>query len=222
MKTMDMLNESFATARTLFWEKGSRMIPTIACLFIIPLMTGYLVELWRGGKPHSEDLSWGRLFVDGIKLFVLQIIYIIPLLIVGAIFFVGVLTNMTNQSPEAIITALMALMLGVVICCILYVIIVMLSTIGFVRFARTGRMGEAFSIGEIIRHIGRIGWLRYIWYLVVMLVVNLFGVLGLLMFFSFQIMPVIWLVLYPGVMIFGARFISLVYDQGVAPQATQA
>jgi hypothetical protein len=52
-------------------------------------------------------------------------------------------------------------------------------------------------------------------------VVILFGVLGLFMFFSSLIMPIIWYVLYPGVLIFSARFISLVYDQGVMVPPTQ-
>jgi hypothetical protein len=207
-----MLDDAFATARGLYWEKGSRILSTIACLFIIPLIIGYVVELWKGGKPHVEELPWGRLFIDGIKLLVIQLIYLIPLILVVGIFFLALLFPFRYIPPQDFLQMIPALMVGLVLFVVLYVIIVLLSTIGNVRFARTGKMGEAFNFGAIIEHIGKIGWIRYIWLLIVLDVVILLSVAGLLMYSSSMVVAIVWIILYPGVIIFCARYISLVYD----------
>ena len=217
MDTVTVLNDAFATARSLYWEKGSRVIPTIACLFIFPLIIGYIVELWKGGKPHAEELSWGRLFIDGIKILVIQLIYLVPLILVAGIFFIALLYPFRYIPPQELLQLIPAMIVGFIIFLVVYVIIVLLATIGNVRFARTGKMGEAFNFGAIIEHIGKIGWLRYIWLLIVLDIVILFSVAGFMLLSPSMVLALVWILLYPGVIVFAARYISLVYDSAALP-----
>ncbi|HUK93215.1 MAG TPA: DUF4013 domain-containing protein, partial [Methanomicrobiales archaeon] len=77
-----MLDDAFRYARELYWDRGAKMIPLAVCMVIIPLIAGYMVEILRGTKVFVEDLGWGKLFIDGIKLIVIQLIYAIPLFLV--------------------------------------------------------------------------------------------------------------------------------------------
>ena len=87
------------------------------------------------------------------------------------------------------------------------------SIIGVIRFARTAEMGEAFNISAILAHIGRIGWGNYILALIVLIIVA-FVLGGILAFIS--MIPVIgWLIqIFLGVplALFGARYVTLIYD----------
>jgi hydrogenase/urease accessory protein HupE len=81
-----MLQESFDYAKEAVWEKWMKWILLIVSGIIFPLMWGYILEIVRGKKPAPELQNWVKLFVDGLKLLVIIIIYAIPVLIVLAIF----------------------------------------------------------------------------------------------------------------------------------------
>ena len=191
------------------------MIALAVSLIIIPLIAGYVLEIMRGTKPYIEDLRWGKLFIDGIKLVIIQLIYAIPLLIVFLIFLARVITALTAGagSPLALVSMAGELIVGIVIFILLYVLIVIFSAIGVVRFARTGKMSDAFSFGAIAGHIGRIGWGSYILSLIVLGFVYLVSVLGVLVYAASPVMPLIGLLIYPGLVVFSARFITLIYDK---------
>src|SRR5271157_3786002 len=60
------------------WVKWILLI--ISCI-IFPFILGYMVRIFKGAAPSPELENWGGLFVDGVKLFVVALIYAIPILI---------------------------------------------------------------------------------------------------------------------------------------------
>ena len=52
----------------------------LAIILALPLL-GYTVRIYRGETPAPEVNNWGSLFSDGLKLFVILLIYAIPVII---------------------------------------------------------------------------------------------------------------------------------------------
>ncbi|MDD1659175.1 MAG: DUF4013 domain-containing protein [Methanomicrobiales archaeon] len=187
-----------------------RWLLLIISTIIFPLILGYELEVYRGKKPAPEPADWGKLFIDGIKLFIIQLIYAIPVLIVAVIFIgTGVILAM-GGSPGAAVAAIGTIAFGVLITVIVAIIIGLFEAMGVVRFARMGKMGEAFNFNAILAQIGKIGWGSYIIALIVVFVVA-FIIAAIL-----SIIPVIGglltLIVAPALAIFVARYITLLYD----------
>jgi len=212
------LNDSFEYAKDAVWEKWVRWLLLIVSSIIFPLMMGYQVEIYRGKKPAPELENWGKLFVDGLTLLVIALIYAIPILIL-LVLFVGVGALMTlagalASSPGTVMAGVGSIIGGILITFIVALIIALVAIIGVIRFARTGSMGEAFNFNAILAHIGKIGWLSYIFSLIVVCIVV--GIIGFIIGFITGIFPPVgWLIsiiIAPVIAIFEARYITLVYD----------
>ncbi|MDO9324159.1 MAG: DUF4013 domain-containing protein, partial [Methanoregula sp.] len=61
-------------------DRWMKLILAIICLGIP--MNGYVMRIYRGATPAPEVDQWGTLFVDGLKLIIVGIIYAIPMMIV--------------------------------------------------------------------------------------------------------------------------------------------
>jgi hypothetical protein len=238
-----MLDDSFTYAKEGIWERWSRWLVLIGCMIIFPLILGYMVRIYRGEKPAPEPGEWATLFVDGMKLLAVYIVYwtpVILLLLLALIPFIMTLVSAgvfsdsfsamsepqferwMDNHPELISQLLLTggfMALLIFIAVILAIVITFLSFIGIVRFARTNSISEAFNFSEIIAHIGRIGWINYIIALITISVIGyIFGTI--LNFFSF--IPVIGIfvelfltgIFYVPFILFSARFSALVYNAG--------
>jgi hypothetical protein len=223
-----MLTDAIDYAKDAVWGKWARWLLLIVSVIIFPLILGYTMEVYRGKKPAPELEHWGRLFVDGLKLLVASLIYAIPILIIifltiGAAmvpfipFFSGGASDLSLIAPEAIMAAVATFIIGLIIAIIIGIIVTLISTIGIVRMARTDRFGEAFNFGEILAHIRYIRWWPYIGALLVVWVVSMIFVLVLdaILIFIPILGWIIWLFALPPFILFEARYISLVYDEGV-------
>jgi len=204
------LNDSLEYAKDAVWEKWVRWLLLIISTIIFPLILGYELEVYRGKKPAPEPADWGKLFIDGIKLFIIQLIYAIPVLLVALIFIGGGALMAMSGSPGAVVAAVGSIIIGVLITVIVAIIIGLFEAMGVVRFARTGLMGEAFNFNAILDRIGKIGWGSYILALIVVFVVA-FIIAGIL-----SLIPLIGgllvIIVAPALAIFVARYITLIYD----------
>ncbi len=219
-----ILKDSFGYASEAVMGKWKRWVLFIIASIIFPVMLGYTMEIYRGKKPAPEIEHWGRLFIDGLKLFIAGIIYAIPLIIV---FFLtigmavmSILPFMPGTSPDAAINdpavlmkMLPALGVGLFICFVIAVLITLVLVIGFVRMARTNKFGEAFAFHAILGTISKIGWGSYILslillWIVVAIIMTFLELLFLIPFVGW----IILLVFIPVVSIFQARYITMVYD----------
>jgi Protein of unknown function (DUF4013) len=208
------MSESLEYAQEAVWGKWVRWILLIVSTIIFPLILGYELEVYRGKKPAPELENWGNLFIDGLKLFVIELIYAIPVIIVAAIFIgTGAFLAMSG-SPDAWMAAAGTFLVGFILMLIVAIIIGLVEMMGVVRFARTGRMGEAFNFGAIFETIGKIGWLSYVLAIVALFVV-VFIISMILAIIPFVGMVLV-LIFAPPIVLFTARYITLLYDSAPA------
>jgi hypothetical protein len=212
-------------------NRWMKLIVAIICL-CIP-MNGYVMRIYRGATPAPEVDRWGTLFVDGLKLIIVGIIYAIPIMIIWAFIFGGMLLTvvqgkmgaaaMANWSPNLGLTLLMY---------VVEIIIGIIMPVAAIRFARMGSFSEAFNFSAILDTIKKIGWINYIIALILVTIVVaipiciiIFGLIliggisiymmggsniALLGFIAAGILII--LILAPLFSVFQARYMTRVYD----------
>ncbi|RXE56451.1 hypothetical protein ABH15_10255 [Methanoculleus taiwanensis] len=220
-----MLGSAYGYTKDGLFGKWGKWILLAIGTIIFPFILGYMFRIFRGVKPAPELTDWVGLFIDGLKLFVLGIIYFIPVWIVMALFFGGAYATVADlfragdpiALANAILSALAGLAIGIILVMILQIVIYIVLIVAAVRYARTNNIAEAFNFTAIFEQINRIGWGQYILALIVLWLVGvvysvIVGIIG--------VIPIIgWLIalfLYPAYLVFIARYVTLIYDSGGA------
>ncbi|MCK9630060.1 MAG: DUF4013 domain-containing protein [Methanoregula sp.] len=209
----NMIGDSFAYAKDSVTGKWMQWLLLIIATVLLTLpLLGYSLKMLRGEKPAPEVNDWGTLFVDGIKYFIVTLIWCIPAIIV-LVFTIGIGAVALVSQPEAAIGAIGGMLVGLLIVAIVAIITGLLGTIGIIRFARTGSMGEAFNFSAILETIGKIGWVSYIIAVIVIMIIQVifFAVIGILSVVPYLDIVLELLLLAP-LTIFESRYLCLVYD----------
>jgi hypothetical protein len=218
MGTIDNIKESFGYATEGLVGKWGRWIILIIGSIIFPLMTGYTLRVMKGVTPAPEADHLGGMFIDGIKAFIISIVYMIIPCIIGLLILVmsGGLGALTMAGMDVTNTnAYLGLLLGTLgISFLVFIIFAFIfglfEIIGMVRFARSGRMGSAFEFSEILAKIRSIGWGNYIIALIILAIVIV--IIELILGFIPLIGWLLTLIVAPYLSIVGGRFYSLLYD----------
>ena len=220
------IGDSFEYAKEGLVGKWTKWILLIISCIVFPLVMGYVMRIYRGLEPSPELNEWGSMFIDGIKLFVVAIIYAIPIIIVefavigsAGYAFLATLSN-PMADPNAVIGLIGAVLFGVIILILVAIIIEMIAIIGMVRFARTNSFGQAFNFGAIFATIGRIGIASYI--LALILLAIIVGIIEVICWLIPYIGFLILFILLPFIVIFSARYVTLLYESAgeeVSPPA---
>ena len=214
----NMIGNSFEYAKEAVVGKWNKWLMLIIAtiLLALPLM-GYAMKVLRGEKPAPEVDDWGTLFIDGIKAWIVSLIYAIPIIIVGFIVAGASAAAFISGNYSAMMAAFGAMALGGLVIFVLGVIILVFEVIGIVRFARTGSIGEAFNMSAILATINKIGWVPYIIALIVLMIVAIIIaiIVGILM-----MIPILGIIIYicliaPITLLF-MRYICLLYDSAGA------
>jgi hypothetical protein len=162
-------------------------------------LSGYSLDVLRN-TTHGEDVplpKWddlGRQFVEGAKLFVVQLIYSIPIMaIVFAMLLIGVGASLAKgHEPSYARDGLAILMLGMIGLAFLYgLVIAFLTPAMYIQVARTGNIGSAFRFDEIAAIFRR----RQGDYIFVVILPIVLGVLMALVFNVAFAVPIIGLCL---------------------------
>jgi hypothetical protein len=187
-------------------------IAIVLAIILGSFLNGYEIRVFRGTTPLPPVTEFGSMFFDGIRYTVIQIIYMIPVIIVIALTAgAAIMTAISSAiNTESILPLIGGVVLGIIIAMVLAFVIGLFAVIGVVRFARTGKIGEAFNFSEILAIIRKIGWGAYILALIILfvlvfiveLVVGIIPIIG----------SIISLIIAPWVVVFTARYISLLYD----------
>jgi hypothetical protein len=191
---------------------------------IIPafLALGYVFRVLKATIAGFNELpefdEWGEMLIDGLKVFVVTIAYmIIPLIIMLAGVFTGLYGyGLGVTDPTLLLQAGGGL---VIIGVIVAIIFGLLLTIALAHMAfHDSDLGAAFRIREILDVISDIGWVDYIiWYIAVIIVGGIIGfiaslVIGVISGLMGLIAPVVGsAVNYILVMLFLQPYLNLFY-----------
>ncbi|NYB51897.1 MAG: DUF4013 domain-containing protein [Methanobacteriaceae archaeon] len=196
-------------------------------ILIIPafLVMGYFFRILKGSIAGFDELpdfdEWGEMFIDGLKLFVVQFVYfLIPFLVIV----IGIWASIASISTGTITnpSAAFGLIGGTtIIGMILAIIFGLIATIAIANMAlNNGELGAAFRFSEIMEQIAMIGWGKYIVWYIVMIVI---GFIGGIIASVLNIIPIIGtiialLVVYPYLYMFSARSLALLFASSVEVQ----
>jgi hypothetical protein len=209
----NMVGDSFAYAKDAVIGKWMQwLLLVIATILLCLPLLGYTLKVLRGEKPAPEVMDWGTLFIDGIKYFIVSLIWAIPCLI---IFFVTIGAGIVSlaRDPAAAMGAIGGMLFGLIVFAIVAIITTLFATIGIIRFARTGGMGEAFNFGAILETIGKIGWVSYIIALIILVIVQFIFAIIIAVLSMIPILGIIIeLIFIAPVSLFEARYLSQLYD----------
>ncbi len=198
---------------------------------IVPLFLayGYVFRVIKASLAGVEELpdfeEWGEMLVEGIKLFLVYIIYLLPAIIIilySVITFALAMYSFSYLNPTAamnptIIYSLMggSFLFGIGFSIIYSLIVYPIMAVGIGNMAfYDGELGSAFRLGEILSTISSIGWVDLIiWYVAVALVILAIGFVGSLL----SVIPILgWLALtllvYPYLFLFFGRSIAWLYS----------
>lgn len=210
--------EILVTGTKIHWE----LIPwtqiillCLAGLLLSFVISGYIVRVYRGTTPPPAFDNRVSLFIDGIKLAIVGLVWLIPAMIIFGLAFVMIISGAVLGAAE--VSSLMSA--GFILTLIGFIVLVITAVyaaFGCVRFARTGSMREGLRLSALTGTIQAIGWGTYILALIIM---GILAVLASLVISLLALIPfagwVIELVLMPLIQVFSARYISRVYDHGV-------
>jgi len=227
-----MVGDSFEYTKVGLWGNWVKWISLFICQIIFPLWGGYQWKIYRGESTMPPLENWGEMFINGIKLMIVNFVYfvipIIVFLISGGVAIVSLAFAKAND-PASIISLIASLAIAIIISIVVFFIFALLALMANIRFARTDSFGEAFNFNAIMGHIGKIGWGSYIIALIVMFLILLVAaiavvivmlILGILLAIIPYIGPILMMLLFIIVAIligpfFGswmARYITLIFD----------
>lgn len=212
-----MVGDSFAYGKDAIIGKWKQWLLLLVAtiLLTIPLL-GYSLKALRGEKPAPEVTGWGTLIIDGIKYFIVSLIWAIPCLIILFFGLGSLIAAIATQgmNPEVALAFISGAVTYLILFLIVAIVTGLLATIGIVRFARTGSMGEAFNFGAIIETIGKIGWGSYIIALIIIgIILAIIEVVCMAIPYVGQF---IFFLILPMITLWHARYICLIYDSAGA------
>ncbi|HOK72086.1 MAG TPA: DUF4013 domain-containing protein [Methanothermobacter sp.] len=189
----------------LDWKKAVTLgILFLLSFLIIPafLALGYLFRALKTTMAGFDELpefdEWGEMIIDGLKVFIVTIVYmIIPMIVIFAGIFTGSSANVATlpgtYTPTIINPAIIQAGGGTtLIGFILAIIFGLLLAIAIAHMAFNESLGAAFQIGEILDVISEIGWADYIiWYIAVMIVSGIIGLIASFIIGLIDIIPLI-------------------------------
>ncbi len=186
-------------------------------LFLIPFYNGYIVQVLSGRQPAPEIGDLNRLFIDGWKLNIITLIYLIPVIAVMVFFGgVAVLTAIAAKgagNPDVWASAITAAFTGIAVAALVWLVISFVSLIAVVRFAHTGSFFQAFNFRAIMGHIGRTGWGAWIAAVIILILIGLVYTTATILITTLPVLG--WIVnLFLGVVysIFHARYLAAAYE----------
>jgi len=234
-----MLRDAWAFMWQGVFGNGGRWIRLVLAtiLLMIP-MNGYVMRIYRGAESAPEVDQWGRLCIDGLKLIIVSFIYSIPIFIIWVVTYGPMMAGIfSGKMSDAALTAWEPNMALIVLLYVVEFVITLLLPIVAIRFARTNSFREAFNFGAIVDQIKKIGWVTYIIGVIlvaiviavpIMILVFIFVILGIVLaaFAGFSITAIlgiiavamlVFLLIAPFIMVFQARFWTLLYDSAAIP-----
>jgi len=186
---------------------------------IIPLFNGYLVRVYSAEFRSAPKVDeYKKLFIDGWKLNIIAILYMIPALIIafilGVFSLAPIITGILSRGRIDEIIGIVLGSIGLMVAGLVFALITLIMYMAFVHFSRTGRLSDAFQIGAIIRKISDgIGWGQYV---ILWVIIWLFSMILFVIINGLNVIPPLGIiagcVLGPLWGVFIARLTCNIYD----------
>jgi hypothetical protein len=213
---MNFLFDPEKMQTTGYWNDfpwGQFIALLLAGFLLSFLAEGYVVRVLRGFTPPPEFDNWVSLYLDGIKVLIVQIIWFIPVVVVfGITVFFFAFADAIKGSGLAMPMRIGVLLL-IVVAIVFTILILLCISIAVVRYARTGSIREGIRYSAVLETIRAIGWGSYILALIVLLITAIIYFLVLALFAMIPFIGwVLNLALSPFFFVFSARYFSRVYD----------
>jgi len=209
----DLLSDGFRYSTTPYKRAILLGILYLLSFLIIPmfLALGYIYRCIKGTIDGRDELpeygEWGRMLIDGLKLFVAYLIVIIPVVII-AFLFAAAPIGLAILNPYAMIGAMIPFFITALIIVILAGLYLFMA-IPYMIY--TGRIGAVFSFSEVMERIRRIGYGRYFAICIVTIIIA--WLLGLIS----SLIPVIGVILItPIAIILMARVEGQVFKESMS------
>ena len=203
----------------------------ITIIFSI-LIDGYGLSITRETINMQEaipELDWEKNLIDGIKLFILKVVYyLIPFIAILIVAYVTgafghlyqilyfIIISGTTTIPQSLFFNLVTNFVGVfLIGAILYIFFSILYLIAIAKFAESDSLAESCNMINVLKKINDIGWKNYINWLIIFLVISLLlgfimDVIGLIPIFGIIFL---FLVFSPFLKMFTSRALGLIYNE---------
>ena len=138
---------------------GSGIIGIIIALVISFVISGYQLDIVKYGIDRDNGapgIDIARQFINGVKYFVVNIVYmLIPIII------------------SAILAVIFQHWLSLIITIILSIIFALALIMGQCRLAKTGDLGHALAVGEAIGDISKVGIVKVILFVIILFIIAL-------------------------------------------------
>ena len=200
-------------------------------ILIIPifLSLGYMFRVIKATLAGVDELpsfdEWEEMLIDGVKLFLVYLIYSLPAIIIGIFSVISLWSSLRsliyitqtsggNITPDAFFNILGGTFLIGMIIAGLYILVIypiMAVAVGNMAYYN-GELGAAFRFDEILSTIYEIGWVDLIiWYIMMIVLGSIIGFIGGII----GIIPIGWLVIilivYPYLYLFYSRAVARLY-----------
>lgn len=146
---------------------GTGVLGIIIALIISFAISGYQLDIVKFGinrDPGAPGIDFLRQFVNGFKLFIVQIVYYLIPIIIGAI-----LAIFFQNWLSSIINFILAIIFGLA------------AVMGQCRLAKSEDMAHALAVGEAIGDISRVGIAKLVIFIILMVIIAV--VLAVIMVF---------------------------------------
>lgn len=213
VKITEIISDSFQYAIS-DWKLLINSGFFVVCgILILPLFIalGYFFSVIHETNNDNYDLpeliNWGKLAINGFKVFLLFLgYYFIPLVLICAFGMSILICISTGYYTEFIQNTVLAIIISTMILSFLY-------PMGLIILDYTGSIKSSFNIKQVFKLINKIGWFKYIiWYIIMIIFVLIFGSIILaLLNGPFIIIFITTLVIVPFVFLFINRSIGLIY-----------
>ena len=179
---------------------GSGVIGIIIALVLGFFITGYELDIVKHGIERSAagpDVDFIRQFFNGVKYFVVSIIYMIVPIIISAI-----LAVVFQHWLSSIITLILSIIFGLAL------------MMGQCRLAKTEDLGYALAIGDAIGDISRVGIFKLLALVIIVLVITfiLYFIVGAISQWNATVGGVVLGIVGVYLAFFSARATGLLYS----------
>ncbi|HIH02712.1 MAG TPA: DUF4013 domain-containing protein [Methanoregulaceae archaeon] len=109
-----MLGDSFEYTKDALVGNLMRWLILLVGTIIFPVILGYTLLVYRGERTPPDPQDWVAVFIDVIKLFIVQFVYAIPVIIVSILINLAIFLplNVMSRSDGAVNGGLAAAAIG--------------------------------------------------------------------------------------------------------------